>query len=95
MLIKVTPTRKLSQVLASWIDEIEDDYMDRFEAFGPSLAHLVLDDGPWDFALLFPGSTESAHYLEQAILGKDSDTEILTMPGRDLDDFRGARQQQG
>jgi hypothetical protein len=87
MLIKVTQGVKRNPALVGWMDEIEADYMTKFGRFGLSIAHLALD-GPWDFALVFPGSKESASYLGSEILRRDPDTEIQTMEGIDLDDFK-------
>ena len=87
MLIKVTAMVRSNHNLVGWINEIEETYMERFGVFGASAAHLVLD-GPWDFALLFPGSAEAVEYLSFQILKKASDTIILTMEATDLDVFR-------
>jgi hypothetical protein len=93
MLIKTGETLKHNPMLVEWIGEIEQDYMHRFGFFGPSVAHLALD-GPWDFALVFPGSEESANYLAESIAAKaPGQTEILTLKGTDLDDFRAASAQ--
>lgn len=92
MLIKVSAAVKSNPQLLGWINEIENDYMARFGSFGPSLAHLALTD-QWDFALVFPGSEESVGYLGNAIASKaPGQTEILTLRGTNLDDFRKAQQ---
>jgi hypothetical protein len=94
MLIKVTNPDLLANraQLVSWIDEIEEAYMDEFGDFGASVAHLALN-GPWHFALVFPGSQESVASLTDAIQSKaPGQTEILTLQGTDLDDFRSAAQ---
>jgi hypothetical protein len=76
--------------LAGWIAEIENDYMSRFGDLGASVGHLALN-GPWHFALVFPGSEESVAYLTGQIKDRASDTEILTMSGIDLDAWRAQR----
>jgi|1185.fasta_scaffold11059_2 hypothetical protein len=91
MMIKVTPTVRANPSLLDWINDIETDYMEKYGDFGASMAHLVLE-GPWNFALLFPGSDESVAYLSSQILSKAGDTEILTMAATDLDELRGGLQ---
>jgi hypothetical protein len=90
MLIKVTNPSVLANKpqLVAWIDEIETSYMSLSGQFGASVAHLVLN-GPWHFALVFPGSQESVVFLTTAIESKaPGQTEILTLQGTNLDAFR-------
>lgn len=88
MLIKVSETLKNHESLKTWIDEIEVNYMAEFGSYGSSVSHLVLT-GPWDFALVFPGSTESVASLTAAVEARGGGgVEILTMPATDLDQFR-------
>jgi hypothetical protein len=91
MLIKISESVRNNPSLRGWINEIEGEYMDRFGAFGPSVAHLILHQSPWDFALVFPGSEASVRFLTEAIESRaPGQTEILTLQGRNLDDFRAA-----
>jgi hypothetical protein len=94
MLIKVSAGVLANRAqLISWIDEIEDDYMERFGHFGASAAHLELTGAPWHFALVFPGSQESVTFLTNAIESKaPGQTDILTLEGTNLDDFRAGAQ---
>jgi hypothetical protein len=90
ILIKVTNPSVLANKpqLVAWIDEIETAYMDEFGELGASVAHIAFD-GPWHFALVFPGSQESVTFLTNAISSKaPGQTEILTLQGTDLDTFR-------
>ncbi len=88
-LIKVSAATLREPDLARWIEEIEQEYMNRFGGIGSSLAHIKLDDGPWDFALVFPGSEASVRYLTEEISRRSpGQTECLAMRGRDLDEFR-------
>jgi hypothetical protein len=50
-------------------------------------------EGDWQYALVFPGSEESVSYLTAQIMERSGDTEILTLRGVDLDDWRAARAQ--
>ncbi len=90
MLIKVNPTVMQNSSLAGWITDIENDYMDRFGVIGASVGHVALN-GPWHFALLFPGSEESVAHLTNQIRERAADTEILCMSGIDLDHWRSQR----
>ena len=87
MLIKVTPTVLAKPELRGWIDDIDRDYMEKYRHLGMSMAHIALENGDWDFALLFPGSDESVEYLTGQIMGKASGTKIQTMNATELDDF--------
>jgi hypothetical protein len=91
MLIRVTQEIRESASLAGWITEIHDDYMGRFENLGASVAHVVFEEGPWHFALVFPGSEESVEYLTNQILARSDSTEIQTMRGTDLDTWRAGQ----
>lgn len=94
MLIKASENVLNNRQLVNWIAAIEDDYMERFGDIGASLAHVRLNDAPWQFALVFPGTEESAQYLASAITAQaPGETDILTMNGIDLDEFRGLQQQ--
>src|SRR5512141_1308726 len=92
MLIKVNATVMRSRDLVRWIDDIETSYMEQFGSLGVSLAHVALDEGPWNFALVFPGSEASVRYLTDQISSRaPGQTEFLTMKGKDLDQFRAGR----
>ena len=90
MLIKINAELKNDPKLADRIEEIEAEYMKKYESLGRSIAHVALE-GPWDFALLFPGSRESVMDLERSIRSSapqvQSVEELLTMPATELDDF--------
>lgn len=88
MLIKINPDLRGDRRLANWIEEIDRDYMARYPLLA-SIAHVKLE-GPWDFGLLFHGTSDSVAYLEDAIRRKGptaSIQDVLTMPAIDLDDY--------
>ncbi len=88
MMIKVAEAVRYDPHLVEWMDEIEKDYMQKYGRYGLSLAHVALD-GPWQFALVFPGSKEAAAYLQNEIERRaPGQTQIETMEGVDLDDFK-------
>ena len=85
MLIKITQTVRANPELANWIRTIDEEYMEEFGDLGGSVAHVALEGGDWDYALLFNGSTESAQYLTAQIMARAADTTIQTMIATDLD----------
>jgi hypothetical protein len=88
MLIKISDKLKGDlPFLAESIRAIEEDYMGKFGKLGASVAHAALI-GPWDFAVWFHGSPESAIYLAAEIARKaPGESETLTMPAFELDEF--------
>jgi hypothetical protein len=86
-LVKLNGEAKANRsTLLETIKEVSEGWM---RQFGPSgfftIAHVALI-GPYDFAMLYTGSTESAIYLA-ARIGERRVGEIVTMPAIDLDTF--------
>lgn len=72
--------------LLKTIADIDHAYMERFGSQGAAtLFHAALI-GPYDFAILYTGSSEAALYLA-ARIGERGIADTVTMPAVDLDQF--------
>jgi uncharacterized protein with GYD domain len=90
LLIKANAeAKKDPQKMASLIKEIDHAYMAQFKSISITLGHVALI-GPYDFAILFTGTHESAMRLSLLISQKGGGMyETITMPAVQLDDFIG------